>query len=59
MCVPTRDVFEHEGYIEEERARQKKTRKRSSRVKTGSTKVGKERVAQNKRETQTTKKGDR
>ena len=59
MCVPTRNMFEHEGCIEEERARRKKTRERSSRVKRGSNTAGKERVMQHRKETQTAKERDR
>ena len=42
ICVPTRNVFQHEG--------SQRTRERSNHVKRGLNATGKERVAENKKE---------
>ena len=39
MCAPTRNVFEHEGYIEEERSQRKKGESEAAATKQFQTKL--------------------
>ena len=48
MCVPTRNEFDHEGYVEEERARHKK-QEREAAV-SGQTQIKLERIPERKTE---------